>query len=116
METSHTLDATEKSIGRVASTAAAILIGKHTAAFKKNAVSKERVHIINASKARFAQKKLKEKVYIHYTGNPGGLKMRHAEKIVEQKGYSELFKKAVYGMLPSNKLRAERMKLLRVSE
>ena len=117
MQTSlHTLDATEKSVGRVASVAAAILMGKHTPAFKKNVVSKERVLIINASKARFLQKKLKGKVYVHYTGSPGGLKMRHAEKVIEQKGYSELFKKAVYGMLPSNKLRTERMKLLRVTE
>lgn len=112
----HTLDATEKSIGRVASAAAVILMGKHTPAFKKNVVSKERVHIINASKARLTQKKLKGKVYVHYTGSPGGLKTRHAEKIIAEKGYSELFKKAVYGMLPSNKLRTERMKLLRVSE
>lgn len=112
----HTLDATEKSIGRVASAAASILMGKHTPSFKKNVVSKERVNIIHASKARLTQKKLKGKIYIHYTGSPGGLKMRPAEKVIEQKGYSELFRKAVYGMLPSNKLRTERMKLLSVSE
>jgi large subunit ribosomal protein L13 len=117
METSlHTLDATGKSIGRVASAAATLLMGKHEPVFKKNIVSKTEVRIVNASKALLSQKKLKEKAYIHYTGNPGGLKTRNAEKIIEKKGYAELFKKAVYGMLPSNKLRSERMKFLRVSE
>ena len=112
----HTLDATGKSVGRIASAAAIILMGKHTPAFQKNVVSKERVLIINASKARFPQKKLKGKVYTHYTGSPGGLRMRSAEKVIEKKGYSELFKKAIYGMIPSNKLRTERMKLLSVTE
>lgn len=114
--TLHTLDATEKSIGRVASSVAMILMGKHTPAFKKNVVSKEKVHIINASKARLTQKKLKGKKYTHYTGHPGGLRIQSIGKVIEKKGYRELFIKAVYGMLPSNKLRKERMKLLRVSE
>ena len=63
-----------------------------------------------------SEKKLKDTKYVSYTGRPGGLREMNMERLVDKKGYSEVLRKAVYGMLPSNRLRAKRMKNLTVSE
>lgn len=112
----HTLNATNKSIGRVASEAAAILLGKKTSDVRKNAVADVAVTIENASRASISVAKRLAKTQTHYTGHPGGLKRLSPEQIIQKKGYGELFRKAVFGMLPSNKLRARRMKRLFVKE
>ena len=53
---------------------------------------------------------------MRYTGYPGGLRKMSMQKLIDKKGFSEVFKKAVYGMLPNNRLRAPRMKNLIVTE
>ena len=111
-----TLDAKNMSIGRVASKAASILIGKNSPDFARNVVPNVKVTIINTSKARITEKKMKEKTYKTYSGYPGGLKTLEMEKVVAKKGYSELFRLAVYGMLPTNKLRAKMILNLIVTE
>ena len=112
----HVLDATDKSLGRVASAAAALLIGKNSADFRRNAVTPIQVHIINASKARITEKKKREKAYIRYTGYPGGLKSESLEKVIVDKGTKEVFRRAVEGMLPKNKLKKIMLKNLEISE
>lgn len=112
----HTIDATGGSLGRVATQAAVFLMGKDTPAYKKNIVSSVKVTIVNASKANIDQKKKSGKIYTRYSGHPGGLKHTTMEKVIEKKGYSEVFKNAIYGMLPANKLRKEMMKNLTVTE
>ena len=112
----HTIDAQQKKLGRVASQAAAILMGKHATDFARNAVHADEVHIINASKADVSESKLETKVYRTYSGFPGGLKDATARKVVERKGYAELFRTAIYGMLPGNKLRTPMMKKLTITE
>lgn len=111
-----TIDAENKSIGRVASEAAKSLMGKDEPTFKPNIVVANKVQITNASKAKISFKKLADKKYQWYTGHPGGLKERTLEEMIEKKGYGEIFKQAVYGMLPDNKLRKERMKKLEIVE
>lgn len=112
----HTIDATNKKLGRVASQAAAILMGKHSTAFARNVIHADEVHIVNASKADINDAKLQTKVYRTYSGFPGGLKDATAKKVVERKGYAELFRTAIVGMLPKNKLQTPMMKKLKISE
>ena len=57
-----------------------------------------------------------EKKYERYTGHPGGFRQDTMAKVVEKKGYAEVVKLAVYGMLPANKLRAVIMKNLIITE
>lgn len=112
----HTIDATGKSLGRVASAAAKILLGKQSTDYTRNKTADVKVVITNASKAKFTEKKLRDTLHERYSGYPGGLKQLSAALVADKKGFSELFKLAVYGMLPGNKLRPLRMKNLTVTE
>ncbi|MFT5280823.1 MAG: large subunit ribosomal protein L13 [Flavobacteriaceae bacterium] len=115
MKESHRIDAEGKSLGRVASDAAFVLLGKDMPDYSANSVVSRHVVIDNADKLNITGKKEKEKTYSRFSGYPGGLKKIPMEKIIDKKGYEEVVKKAVYGMLPSNKLRARRMKFLQVN-
>lgn len=111
------IDAENKTIGRVASEAASFLMGKDQAAFVRNSVLSRKVNIVNASKADISQKKLSEKLYFRFSGYPGGRKSKTlGEMLGGVNGYKEVFTKAVYGMLPGNKLRALMIKNLNVTE
>jgi large subunit ribosomal protein L13 len=113
----HTIDAKDKKLGRVASEAATLLMGKNLTGFVRNAAPKDvRVEIINASKASFETKKLRDTKFARYSGYPGGLRYESMDQVAAKKGYSELFRQAIKGMLPSNKLRADMLKHLTVTE
>lgn len=112
----YIIDATNKKLGRVASEAAVHLIGKDQASFVRNKVSGGIVEIVNASKADISEKKLLQKKYTRYSGYPGGLRSPSMKDVIGKKGYEEIFTLAVYGMIPSNKLRAKIMKNLTVKE
>ncbi len=112
----YTIDATEKKIGRVASEAAAMLMGKNVPSYERHRTPEVEVHIVNASKVNVSEKKRTTKVYSRYSGYPGGLHHEAMEEVIKKKGYTELFRKAVYGMLPSNKLRSRMMKRLVIIE
>lgn len=112
----YNIDSTDKSLGRVATEAATILMGKNTPAYTRNTAPKVEVHITNASKVKLTSKKLEETVYKHHTGYRGNLKGITMGRFIEEKGYKELFRKTIYGMLPTNKLRAEMIKNLYVTE
>lgn len=111
----YTLDATGKKLGRIASEAATLLTGKNMPDFKPNVVSGAKVAIINASKVDLAPIKLKEE-YTRYSGYPGGLTHETREHLIARKGYKEIFEKAVFGMLPANRLRKPTLKNLTVTE
>lgn len=112
----YVIDAAGQALGRIASEAAKVLRGKDTVTFVNNIVPNLTVKIINASRIDATQKKLKEKVYTHYTGHPGGLRKTTLARMIEKKGWEEPIKKAVYGMLPANRLRAVMMKNLIITE
>lgn len=112
----YTIDATNKKLGRVASEAAKVLTGKTSPSYKPNAVTCPSVSIINASKADISTKKKNEKKYTRYSGHPGGLKIATMEDVINKKGYAEIFKVAVKGMLPKTKLQKEMMKKLTIKE
>lgn len=112
----HTIDAQGKKLGRVASEAASLLMGKKNVNFVRNKVSGVQVKIINTSKADFSVKKMKEKEYVTFTGFRGGLFTETLEHLINRKGASEVFERAVYRMLPSNTLRKQMMKNLTITE
>ena len=116
MKKIHTIDAQSKKIGRISTEAAKILMGKTSSAYAPNVVADVEVHIINAGKADVSEKKKDEKIYRRYTGYPGGLIDTSLKRMIEKKGMSEAFRIAIKGMLPKNKLQAQMLKNLVVTE
>jgi large subunit ribosomal protein L13 len=112
----YTIDASEKSLGRTASAVAKLLMGKDSASFERNTVAGNKVTVTNVSKLKISSTVLKTKTYNSYSGYPGGLRQRTMEKVIDKKGHSEVFRKAVYGMLPINKLRDRVIKNLTIAE
>ena len=112
----HTIDATGKRLGRVASEVAALLLGKDRTDAVRNMPAPVKVTVEHASKLMIDEKKRGQKAYQFYSGYPGGLRELSMTKLIEKKGYAEVLRKAVYGMLPSNRLRSVRMKNLTVNE
>ena len=111
-----TIDATNKKIGRVAADAAMILMGKDSPMYESNKIVSEGVHIINASKADISEKKKGDKEYKWFTGYPSGLKSLTMDEMITKRGVEEIFRKAIMGMLPKNRLRAEMIKKLKITE
>jgi len=114
--TKHVIDAQNKKLGRVATEAAMILMGKNTPAFARNIVPDVHVEIINVAKADISEKKKQGKFYLTYSGFPGGQKKETLDKLIERKGVAEAFKRAVKGMLPDNKLKSIMLTKLTVTE
>jgi len=112
----HTIDAKGIALGRVATKAAVLLMGKNRADFERNKVTPVSVTIINASQVSITPKKAGLKRYKSYSGYPGGLKELSVNRTVEKKGYKEIFKKTIFGMLPKNKLRSKMILNLNVTE
>lgn len=112
----HTIDAKGKKLGRVAQEAASFLMGKNDPSFERNQLADNKVVILNASLADISLEKLENKEYEKYSGYPGGLVYEKMKRIVEKKGYSEVFRLAIMGMLPANRLAEKMMKNLTVKE
>lgn len=108
----YEIDAQGKKLGRVASEAAIILMGKNRADFARNAIPEVKLKIINSAKIETTNKKMEQKVYKNYSGYPGGLRERSMKKVVADSGMKEALRIAVRGMLPKNKLRDRMMKNL----
>lgn len=111
-----TIDAKNKTLGRVASAAAFALLGKHTTTYAKNVVAGEEVKIINAKELRISGTKATDKEYLRYSGYPGGLKGETYEMLTARRGTGEVLRRAVLGMLPKNRLQAKRIKLLTIEQ
>ena len=107
------IDATDQVLGRLATKAARILIGKDKPSFTPYLDSGDHVVIINADKVRLTGNKVEQKVYYSHSGYPGGLKAVPAKRVRESKP-DWMIREAVLGMLPKNKLRARRARKLRI--
>ena len=114
MRQTNTIDATGRSFGRLAVEIVILLRGKHRPDFVPYKDEGDFVLVKNADKMKITGKKLKEKIYYHYTGFPGGLKKTTMEMLSAKKGYKEVLRKAVLGMLPKNKLRPKMIKRLKI--
>lgn len=113
---SYEFDATGRSLGRLASEVAQKLMGKDRVDFARRKAPDVTVQVENASQLSISEQKLREKTYTNYSGYPGGQNQQSAREVVDQHGYGELIRRAVYGMLPDNKLRDTMMKNLDVSD
>ncbi len=100
----HTIDATNKILGRLAVEAANLLRGKNKSSFVPYLDTGDEVIIINTDKIKVTGQKLKQKIYYRHSGYPGGIKSIELERALE-KDSCEVIRKAIYGMLPKNKLR-----------
>jgi large subunit ribosomal protein L13 len=109
----HSIDATSRPLGRLASEIAIILRGKDKASFDPSKDEGDFVEITDCDKIKFTGKKLEQKVYYHHSNYPGGLKTKKV-KDVFAKDPGEVLKKAVWGMLPKNKLRDRMIKRLKI--
>ena len=112
----YTIDATDRTLGRVASEAAHALLGKRSAHFAKNTAMPVTVTINNAGKLHLPARRTAGKIYQHYTGYPGGQRSMSMAEMIAKKGVADVVRKTVDGMIPRNKLRALRMKNLIVNE
>ena len=108
------IDAENKPVGKVASEAAHILQGKNKPTYKRHVDVGDFVVIKNAEKITFTGKKLVQKDYYSHSGYPGGLKRKPMKHLFEENP-TEVVRKAVFGMLPKNKHRDQRMKRLTVT-
>lgn len=107
------LDASQVPVGRIATTAATLLTGKHKATFTPGADSGDGVIIINADKAFFTSDKNEKKIYYRHTQWMGGLKSETAGEALE-KHPDRVFHDAVWGMLSKNSLSRRQLSRLKV--
>lgn len=109
----YVVDASGRTLGRLATEIAARLRGKHKPEFTPHVDTGDYIVVVNAKKVRVTGNKLKDKVYHHHTGYIGNLKSINLEDLLE-KAPEQVIMKAVKGMLPKNKLGAAMIKKLRV--
>jgi large subunit ribosomal protein L13 len=109
----HLIDANNKVLGRLATHIAGLLIGKHRSDFAPNKVLPVFVVVTNSNTVHLTGRKEEQKMYRRYSGYPGGLRERTARE-VRRLDSRRLIEEAVFGMLPKNSLRNERMKHLKV--
>lgn len=100
----YLIDATQKSLGRVATKAAELLLGKldPDRVAKTNLLPRIKVVVINSDNVGITGGKLTQKVYTNYSGYPGGLRVRTMGSVMA-KDSTEVIEKAVKGMLPKNR-------------
>lgn len=109
----HLLDAKDISLGRLASKAAFLLIGKHRRDYTPHLDLGDFVVVINTKKIKITGNKLEGKIYHRYTGYLGHLKnIKLQEKL--EKDSQWIIKNAISGMIPANRLKAGRLKRLKI--
>ncbi|MBI5180734.1 MAG: 50S ribosomal protein L13 [Nitrospirae bacterium] len=107
------VDAEGKTLGRIASGIAEVLIGKHKPIFTPHVDTGDHIIVINANKVQYTGKKLKNKIYYHHSRYPGGLKAEKLEELLKKKP-EDVLKKAVKGMLPKSILGKGMIKKLKI--
>lgn len=108
----HKIDAAGQSAGRLATKAAILLMGKNKVEYMPNIDIGDYVEVSNVRELNFTGKKLSQKKYYSYSGYPGGLKEEKLDKLFKEKP-EEVVHKAIYNMLPKNKLRRNFIKRLK---
>lgn len=109
----HKIDAKDQILGRLATKAANLLRGKGKVNFVYYQNIGDKVEIINAQQVKLTGRKIEEKQYTRHSGYLGNIKHQALKDLLEKKP-EKVIRKAVYGMLPKNKLRREWMKNLKV--
>ena len=108
----HTFDATGKVLGRLATEIAILLRGKNKPSFVPYKDTGDVIVIKNVDKIKLTGRKAEQKIYYHHTGFLGGMKEISIKKLLKENP-KLILKKAVFGMLPKNKLRDRQIKRLK---
>lgn len=109
----HLIDAKNKILGRLATDAAKILMGKNKPQYVPYLDIGDFVVIVNASKVQVSGKKLSQKKYVRHSGYPDGLKVEALDKLLASRP-EVVLEHAIKGMLPNNKLGRKMIKKLKV--
>ena len=109
----HVIDASGRTLGRLATEAAVLLKGKHKPMYTPHLDVGDYVVVVNADKIEVTGKKLTQKIYYHHSNYPGGLKSVSLEKMLETHP-TRAIEHAVKGMLPHHRLGAAMFKKLKV--
>ena len=107
----HTIDASNQPMGRLAVSIAILLRGKHRAQFQPNEDKGDFVRVKNVKAMKLTGNKLKKKIYYSHSGYPGGIRARSMEKLFKERP-QELLRKAVWGMLTKTRLRSHQINRL----
>jgi large subunit ribosomal protein L13 len=109
----YLVNAEGKVLGRLATELAKILRGKNKPTYTPHQDTGDFVVVVNASKVGLTGKKMKDKIYYHHTGHPGGIKETNAAKLLAKKP-TEMIRIAVKGMLPKNSLGRQMLRKLKI--
>jgi len=109
----YLVNADGKVLGRLATELAKILKGKNKPTYTPHVDTGDFVIVVNAGKVTLTGKKMKDKIYYHHTGYPGGIKEMNAEKLLAKKP-TEMIRMAVRGMLPKNSLGRQMLRKLKI--
>jgi large subunit ribosomal protein L13 len=109
----YLVNAQGKVLGRLATELAKILRGKNKPSFTPHVDTGDFVIVVNSEKVVLTGKKMKDKIYYHHTGYPGGIKAVNAEKLLAKKP-TEILRIAVKGMLPRNSLGRQMLRKLKI--
>ena len=109
----YLVNADGKVLGRMATELAKILRGKNKPTYTPHLDTGDFVIVVNAGKVTLTGKKMKDKIYYHHTGYPGGIKEMTAEKLLAKKP-TEMIRMAVRGMLPKNSLGRQMLRKLKI--
>ncbi|MEW6108347.1 MAG: 50S ribosomal protein L13 [Nitrospirota bacterium] len=109
----YVIDARDIVLGRLATKVATYLRGKNKPVFTPNVDTGDFVIVVNADKIRLTGNKLTDKVYYHHSGYIGGIKAQTAKELLDKKP-EKIIEKAVWGMLPKNRLGRVMIKKLKV--
>jgi len=109
----HLIDAEEAVLGRVASKAALILMGKHKPSYTPFLDTGDHVVVVNAAKVKLTGRKEEQKIYRRHSGYPGGLSEIQARKVRAVRP-TRMVEEAIQGMLPKSKLGKQMYRKLQV--
>ncbi len=99
----YLVDAEGKTLGRLATEVARVLMGKHKPTYTPHVQTGDFVVVVNAEKVRLTGNKWSDKIYYHHSMYPGGLRRRTATEM-RDKQPTRMIEKAVRGMLPKNRI------------
>ena len=109
----YVVDATDETLGRLASRIARVLEGKHKPSYQPNLDSGDHVIVLNASRITVTRDKLESKIYARHSGYPQGFKEETLGHLLQRRP-EEVIRRAVKGMLPHNRLGTQQLRKLKV--
>ena len=109
----YVVDATDQTLGRLASRVARVLEGKHKPTYTPNLDSGDHVIVLNAARIAVTRDKLESKIYARHSGYPQGYKEETLGHLLARRP-EEVVRRAVKGMLPRNRLGAQQLRKLKI--